>query len=88
VGAARSAFVSSKGSELDGARLVSGTGEALGVVIGIQSDRAGHPKWLVFAEAPGAAPRLAPLRFVKRFEPGVITLKGPREGYHIARVSA
>lgn len=74
------------GTPLEGARLVSGTGEDLGIVTGIQADRHGHPKWLAFEEEPGAPSRLAPLKFVKSFDEGVVTLKGPREGYHITRV--
>lgn len=67
---------------------MSGIGEDLGVVVGVQADRHGRPKWLAFVEDPGATlpPRLAPLRFVKSFEGGVVRLKGPREGYHITRV--
>jgi hypothetical protein len=68
--------------------LLSGTGEDLGVVVGVQADRFGNPKWLAFQEDPesGLPPRLAPLKFVKSFEAGVVRLKGPREGYHITRV--
>jgi hypothetical protein len=82
--------VPAAGSALEGARLVSGIGEDLGLVIGVQADRNGHPKWLAFVEDPAGAlpPRLAPLKYVKSFEPGVVRLKGPREGYHITRVQA
>jgi hypothetical protein len=86
--ALRGAFVPATGSALEGARLVSGTGEDLGVVVGVQADRHGHPKWIAFMEDPASheTRRLAPLKFVKSFEHGVVQLKGPREGYHITRV--
>ena len=74
------------GSALEGARVVSGTGEDLGVVVGVQADRHGVPKWIAFVEDPASPRRLAPLKFVKSFEGGVVRLMGPREGYHITRV--
>jgi len=54
----------------------------------VQSDRRGQPKWIAFQEDATSEelPRLAPLKYVKSFERGVVTLKGPREGYHITRV--
>ncbi len=81
-------MIPARGTPLEGARLLSGIGEDLGVVVGVQADRHGRPKWLAFVEDPasGHPPRLAPLRVVKRFANGVVHLKGPREGYHITRV--
>lgn len=67
-------------------RLVSGTGEELGVVLGVVCDRFGLPKWLSFAEADGAPPRKVRLDFVRGVRDGAVRLAGPREGYHITRV--
>lgn len=68
-----------------GLRLLSGTGEDLGVVLGVENDRRGHPKWLSFTE-DGVHARKVQLRFVRRVDGGAVRLAGPREGYHITRV--
>lgn len=65
---------------------MSGTGEELGVVIGIESDRFGRPKWLAFTEDATSPPRKVRLDFVRGVEEGVVRLAGPREGYHITRL--
>ena len=65
---------------------MSGTGEALGIVLGIESDRFGHPKWISFAEDARSPPRKVRLDFVRGVQDGVVRLAGPREGYHITRV--
>jgi hypothetical protein len=67
-------------------RLWSGTGEELGVVLGIESDRFGVPKWLTFQESPDTPPRRVKLDFVRGVEADGVRLLGPREGYHITRV--
>lgn len=67
-------------------RLVSGTGEELGVVLGVEDDRFGRPKWLAFAEESGAPARKVRLDYVRGVSEGVVRLAGPREGYHITRV--
>lgn len=72
---------------LIGHKILSGTGEELGVVTGVENDRFGRPKKLVFREAGESATRFVPLRFVRGIEHGVVRLAGPREGYHITRVS-
>ena len=72
--------------ELVGLRLYSGTGEELGVVLGVQRDRMGHPKWLRFLEADGAPERKVRLDFVRRVDGDGVRLAGPREGYHITRL--
>src|SRR5581483_12275748 len=66
----RGALLPVTGTPLEGARLVSGTGEDLGVVVGVQSDRRGQPKWIAFQEDATSEelPRLAPLKYVKSFE--------------------
>lgn len=69
-----------------GKRLYSGTGEDLGIVLGVERDRMGHPKWLKFLEGPGAPPRKVRLDFVRGIEDGAVHLAGPREGYHITRL--
>lgn len=65
---------------------MSGTGEELGVVLGIERDRLGNPKWIQFAETEGAAPRKVRLDFIRGVRDGVVRLAGPREGYHITRL--
>ena len=72
---------------LIGHRILSGTGEDLGVVVGIEPDRFGRPKKLAFLEDGASAPRFVPLKFVRDIRDGVVKLAGPREGYHITRVS-
>lgn len=72
--------------EWAGRRLYSGTGEDLGVVLGVLRDRAGHPKWLRFVEAEGAPERKVRLDFVRAVDEEGIRLAGPREGYHITRL--
>lgn len=67
-------------------RLVSGTGEELGTILGVQRDRAGNPKWLSFLEAPDAPPRKVRLDFIRSVGEGEVRLAGPREGYHITRL--
>lgn len=74
-------------ADLAGLRLYSGTGEELGVVVGVEIGRWGEPKKLVFTEDGGATRRVVPLRFVRRVEEHGVTLAGPREGYHITRLS-
>jgi len=69
-----------------GYRVLSGTGEELGHVLGVENDREGRPKKICFVEQAGDEPRYVPLRFVRDIRHGVITLAGPREGYHITRV--
>lgn len=69
-----------------GLRLYSGTGEELGVVLGVQRDRMGHPKWLRFLEMDGAPERKVRLDFVRHVGGDSIRLAGPREGYHITRL--
>lgn len=69
-----------------GYRVLSGTGEELGHVLGVENDRDGRPKKLCFVEHDGDEPRFVPLRFVRDIQQGVIRLAGPREGYHITRV--
>lgn len=64
----------------------SGTGEDLGIVVGVQLDAAGRPRKLAFRERTGDAPRFVPLRYVREAKDGVVRLAGPREGYHITRV--
>lgn len=71
---------------LVGHRLRSGTGEELGVVVGVENDRFGRPKKLAFVEEGSAEPRYVPLQFVRDVKEGEVTLAGPREGYHITRV--
>lgn len=77
---------SSAEPEWAGLRLRSGTGEDLGVVLGVLCDRTGHPKWLRFLEAEGAPERKVRLDFVRHVADGVVRLAGPREGYHITRL--
>ena len=48
-------------------RLLSGTGEELGVVVSVETDRWGHPKHLRFREPGTEDLRRAPLRFVLSF---------------------
>lgn len=69
-----------------GLPLWSGTGELLGVVVGIDLDRWGRPKHLRFQEPGSTEPRRAPLRVVRRVDGDGIHLAGPREGYHITRL--
>lgn len=69
-----------------GHRILSGTGEELGVVVGVENDRFGRPKKLAFLERGSGIQRFVPLRFVRDIEAGVVRLAGPREGYHITRV--
>lgn len=69
-----------------GYRVVSGTGEELGRVLGILNDREGRPKKVCFAERDGDEPRFVPLQFVRDIRDGIVRLAGPREGYHITRV--
>ena len=71
---------------LIGHRILSGTGEDIGVVVGVEPDRFGRPKKLAFLEEGAAAPRFVPLRFVRDIRDGVVKLAGPREGYHITKV--
>lgn len=66
--------------------LVSGTGEELGTILGIERDRLGHPKWLTFIERGDVPPRKVRLDFVRDVSDGRVRLAGPREGYHITRV--
>ena|SRR5438552_4510908 len=73
---------------LVGHRLLSGTGETLGVVVGVEPDRFGRPKKLAFVEEGSGATRYVPLQFVRGIEDGVVKLAGPRQGYHITRTSA
>ena len=72
---------------LIGHRILSGTGEELGVVVGVENDRFGRPKKLAFLEAGATVARFVPLRFVRGIEDGIVRLAGPREGYHITRVT-
>lgn len=69
-----------------GYRVVSGTGEDLGLVIGIDHDANGRPRKIAFLEQPGDEPRHVHLRFVRSIGEGVVVLAGPRDGYHITRV--
>lgn len=69
-----------------GWRVRSGTGEDLGVVVGVQFDANGRPRRLAFHEEGLDEPRSVPLRFVRDVRDGVVSLAGPREGYHITRV--
>jgi hypothetical protein len=73
---------------LEGWRVLSGTGEDLGVVVGIEHDAFGRPKKLAFVESEGDEPRFVPLRFLREVRDGAVRLAGPREGYHITRVRA
>ena len=66
--------------------VLSGTGEDLGVALGVEHDRFGRPKWLSFQEEPGAAPRRVKLDFIRSVDEGEVRLAGPREGYHITRL--
>lgn len=74
--------------DVRGLRVVSGTGEDLGIALDVESDRFGRPKWVRFVEADGLPPRRVQLRYVRGVEEGVLRLAGPREGYHITRISA
>ena len=74
-------------STLVGRRILSGTGEELGVIVSVEPDRFGRPKKLVFIEEGSGAQRFVPLRFVRDVDGGVVKLAGPREGYHITRVA-
>ena len=65
---------------------MSGTGEELGTILGIECDRFGRPKWLRFQEDAASPERKVRLDFVRRVEAGEVRLAGPREGYHITRV--
>jgi len=67
-------------------RIFSGTGEELGTILGVETDRFGDPKWIRFLEAANAPPRKVRLDFVRSVEGGAVTLRGPREGYHITRL--
>lgn len=67
-------------------RLCSGSGEDLGVVLGVLYDREGHAKWLRFREADDAPERKVRLDYVRSIEDGRVRLAGPREGYHITRL--
>ncbi|HEX2021598.1 MAG TPA: hypothetical protein VHH36_02735 [Candidatus Thermoplasmatota archaeon] len=69
-----------------GLRLVSGTGEPLGVVDGVIRDRWGRPKHLSFREEGSGVARHVPLRVVRGVREGAVRLAGPREGYHITRL--
>ena len=71
-----------------GLPLWSGTGEPLGVVVGVELDRWGAPKHLRFVEPGSDVPRRAPLRVVRHVDEDGIHLAGPREGYHITRLRA
>ena len=66
--------------------MLSGTGEDLGLALGVVLDRHGHPKWLSFTE-DGVHVRKVQLRWVKRVGADGVRLAGPREGYHITRVT-
>ena len=81
-----STWASSPPEDLEGLLVVSGTGEELGRVVGIETDRWGVPKRLRFLEEPSGALRLVPLRYVRDVQAGAIHLAGPREGYHITRL--
>ncbi|HET6403253.1 MAG TPA: PRC-barrel domain-containing protein, partial [Candidatus Thermoplasmatota archaeon] len=72
--------------EWEGLTLVSGTGEELGVILGVLCDRTGRPKWLRFLEADGAPERKVRLDVVRSVADGRVRLAGPREGYHITRL--
>jgi hypothetical protein len=77
---------SSREPGLLGFRLRSGSGEDLGVIVGVENDREGRPKKLAFLEDGARSPRYVPLRYVRGIDGGVVQLAGPREGYHITRV--
>ena len=77
---------SSASEKLQGLRLLSGIGEELGLVLGVEHDKFGHPKWLSFQEQGAAAPRRVRLDFVRGVTGDSVVLAGPREGYHITRV--
>lgn len=66
--------------------LWSGTGEKLGIILGVESDRFGVPKWLSFLETADAPPRKVRLDHVRGIDSSGVQLKGPREGYHITRL--
>jgi hypothetical protein len=69
-----------------GHRVVSGTGEELGRVVGLVQDRDGRARKIAFLESDGSEPRYVPLRYIRSIRDGEIRLAGPREGYHITRV--
>ena len=71
---------------MQGLRVLSGTGEDLGLALGIERDRHGHPKWLSFTE-DGVHVRMVQLRWIKGVDADGVRLAGPREGYHITRVT-
>lgn len=56
------------------------------MILGIEHDRAGFPKWLTFLERPGATVRKVRLDLVRDIAQGRVRLAGPREGYHITRL--
>lgn len=74
-------------AELAGKRVVSGIGEDLGHVVGIEPDRWGRPRKLVYQEAGLDRPVSVKLEFIRAVRPDRIELKGPREGFHITRMS-
>lgn len=72
---------------VEGLRVVSGTGELLGIAVAIERDRHGQPKWLQFVETDGMPPRKVQLQWVRGVGTDEIRLAGPREGYHITRLA-
>lgn len=72
--------------KLVGKRIVSGIGEAIGVVIRVQAGRDGGPRRLWVREDGSGRLREIDGRFVRSLEGDEIHLKGPREGYHITRI--
>lgn len=58
------------------------------MILGIEHDRAGFPKWITFLERPGAPVRKVRLDLVREVAEGRVRLAGPREGYHITRLYA
>lgn len=69
----------------------SGLGEEIGIVVGVEPYPSGfvHKLW-VLEQASGGEPKLRVVdeRFVREVTPDRVLLKGPREGFHITRVTA
>lgn len=56
------------------------------MIVGVEADAFGMPKWLTFVETPGAPPRRVKLEFVRDVDAQRVRLAGPRQGYHITRL--
>lgn len=70
----------------------SGLGEEIGVVVGVEPYPSGyvHKLWVMEHGSPDGMPclRVVDERFVKEITSERIQLKGPREGFHITRVTS